>query len=498
MAQEPQVLVIDDETGSRESMALAIQRAGFVVRTFDDARRALELLEETDTPQLAVCDLRMPGLDGLGFLNEVRKRGLDLAVILVTGFGSIESAVEAMRVGADDYLTKPVDLYELRKRVLTQLEKRQLKEKVVELNQQLDKRFGFESIIGRSTKMEALFEQMRLVAPTKSTVLIIGESGTGKELVANALHLTSPRRNERFLAINCGAIPPDILESELFGHERGSFTGAIGRKIGKFELAHKGTLCLDEISELYPELQVKLLRVLEERRVMRVGGSDLIDVDFRLLAATNQDLEKEIAEGRLREDLYYRLKVVTLRIPPLRDRRDDIPRLAEHYLNLICREHGREPKRFSREALAALSAYAWPGNVRELRNAVESVVIFHRGEVVRVSDLPPEIQACAEGVEQGDVATMEQEMLADAARGFERESAASGSALPGADSPAAMPAPAAPRGTQTMDEIERDAILAALDRTGGRRVEAARLLDIGLRTLQRKLKDYKDQGYYQE
>jgi DNA-binding NtrC family response regulator len=399
-----------------------------------------------------------------------------------------------MRVGADDYLTKPVDLYELRKRVLTQLEKRQLKEKVVELNQQLDKRFGFESIIGRSTKMETLFEQMRMVAPTKSTVLIIGESGTGKELVANALHLTSPRRNERFLAINCGAIPPDILESELFGHERGSFTGAIGRKIGKFELAHKGTLFLDEISELYPELQVKLLRVLEERQVMRVGGSDLIDVDFRLIAATNKDLEKEIAEGRFREDLYYRLKVVTLRIPPLRERRDDIPRLAEHYLNLICREHGREAKRISRGALGALSGYAWPGNVRELRNVVESVVIFHRGDVVRVADLPPEIQACADGSEEGEAAfEVDQpgpEELAPDQEPYFRRSIRAGGA-PGA-------AGETPRGAKTMDEIERDAILAALDRTGGRRVEAAKLLDIGLRTLQRKLKDYKDQGYYQE
>ncbi len=490
MSADPQVLVIDDETGSRESMALAIQRAGFVVRTFDDARRALELLDESDTPQLAVCDLRMPGLDGLGFLNEVRKRGLDLAVILVTGFGSIESAVEAMRVGADDYLTKPVDLYELRKRVLTQLEKRQLKEKVVELNQQLDKRYGFESIIGRSAKMEVLFEQMRLVAPTKSTVLIIGESGTGKELVANALHLTSPRRNERFLAINCGAIPPDILESELFGHERGSFTGAIGRKIGKFELAHKGTLFLDEISELYPELQVKLLRVLEERRVMRVGGSELIDVDFRLITATNKDLEKEIADGRFREDLYYRLKVVTLRIPPLRERRDDVPRLAEHYLNLICREHGRESKRFSRAALGALSAYAWPGNVRELRNAIESVVIFHRGDLVRVGDLPPEIQACAEEPEQDELAAESPETATNAggAPAVERAPVTAGGSN----------GFGFPRGAQTMDEIERDAILAALARTGGRRVEAAKLLEIGLRTLQRKLKDYKVQGRYRE
>ena len=347
MTADPLVLVIDDETGSRESMAIGIEKAGYPVRTFDDARKALEFLDEATSPQLAICDLRMPGLDGLGFLQEVRARSLDLAVVLVTGFGSIESAVEAMRVGADDYLTKPVDLYELRKKVTTQLEKRQLAQKVVELASQLDKRFGFESIIGRSASMEVLFEQMKLVAPTRSNVLIIGESGTGKELVANAIHRASPRRDERFLAINCGAIPSDILESELFGHERGSFTGAIGRKIGKFELAHSGTLFLDEIAELYPELQVKLLRVLEDRRIMRVGGADLIEVDFRLIAATNQDLEREIADGRFREDLYYRLKVVTLRIPPLRERQDDIPMIAEHYLRSFCREHGREPKRLT-------------------------------------------------------------------------------------------------------------------------------------------------------
>ena len=497
MSIDPQVLVIDDETGSRESMALAIQRAGFAVRTFDDARRALELLEETDTPQLAICDLRMPGMDGLGFLNEVRGRGIDLSVILVTGFGSIESAVEAMRVGADDYLTKPVDLYELRKRVLTHLEKRQLKEKVKELGEQLDKRFGFENIIGRSPGMEALFEQMRRVAPTRSNVLIIGESGTGKELIANAIHRNSPRRDERFLAINCGAIPSDILESELFGHERGSFTGAIGRKIGKFELAHRGTLFLDEISELYPELQVKLLRVLEERRVMRVGGSDLIEVDFRLVAATNKDLEREIAEGRFREDLFYRLKVVTLTIPPLRDRLDDIPLLAEHYLRQHCKEHGREPKRLSREALAALRAYPWPGNVRELRNALESVVVFHRGSEVRVRDLAPEIQACAEvteaAPEPAEIRALPATEPDETERLPDEESAA-----PWTGASAESAAPGAGSSAQTMADIEREAILRALERTGGRRLEAARLLDIGLRTLQRKLKDYKVQGYYQE
>jgi DNA-binding NtrC family response regulator len=317
-ADKPLVLVIDDETGSRESMAIAIEKAGCEVRTFDDARKALEYLEEAGGARAAVCDLRMPGMDGVAFLKEVRERQYDLGVVLVTAYGSIESAVEAMRVGADDYLTKPVDLYELRQRVMNLIEKQQLKEEVTNLREMLDKRYGFESIIGRSAPMEKLFEQMKLVAPTRSSVLIIGESGTGKELGANAIHRASPRRNERFLAINCGAIPSDILESELFGHERGAFTGAVSRKIGKFELSHRGTLFLDEISELYPELQVKLLRVLEERQVMRVGGSELIPVDFRLVAATNRDLEREVSEGRFREDHYYRLKVVTMRIPPLR------------------------------------------------------------------------------------------------------------------------------------------------------------------------------------
>jgi DNA-binding NtrC family response regulator len=470
MSDDPQILVIDDDTGSREAMAIAIEKAGWRVQRFDDARKALEYLDENPTPQLAICDLRMPGLDGLGFLQEVRKRQFDLSVLLVTAFGTIESAVEAMRVGADDYLTKPVDLYELRKKVTTHLERRQLAEKVVELSSQLDKRFGFESIIGRSTGMEALFEQMRLVAPTRSNVLVIGESGTGKELVATAIHRASPRRDERFLAINCGAIPPDILESELFGHERGSFTGAIGRKIGKFELAHRGTLFLDEISELYPELQVKLLRVLEDRKIMRVGASDLIETDFRLIAATNKDLEKEVAAGRFREDLYYRLKVVTLRIPPLRERREDIPLIAEHYLRQFCKEHGREAKQLTPRAVEALRQYGWPGNVRELKNAMESIVVFHRGTYVDAPDMPQEIRS-AVGIE------------------------ARAEAPAAADEPAAPPSEAGSE-ERTMADIEREAILAALDRTGGRRAEAAKLLDIGLRTLQRKLKEYKQQGHF--
>ncbi len=462
MADTPQIIVVDDETGSRESMAIAIEKAGFSVRTFDDARLALEYLGDNPNVRVVVSDLRMPDMDGIEFIQGVRQRELDVGILLVTAFGSVESAVEAMRVGADDYLTKPVDLYELRKRVETQLERRKLREEVSELRHRLNKRFGFEAIIGSSEAVEHLFDQMKLVAPTRSSVLIIGESGTGKELVANALHQASPRVGERFLAINCGAIPTDILESELFGHEKGSFTGAVGRKIGKFELAHKGTLFLDEISELYPELQVKLLRVLEERQVMRVGGSDLIDVDFRLIAATNRDLEKQVTEGRFREDLYYRLKVVTLDIPPLRERQGDVALLAEHFLGQFCAEHGKAAMHLASSTLDALASFAWPGNVRQLKNVIESVVIFHPGGEIRTESLPAEVREATANV--GGQGPIQQR--------FGR--------------------------ARTMEEIERQAILETLERTSGHRAEAARLLEIGLRTLQRKLKDYRDEGYYKD
>ncbi len=452
-------MVIDDETGSRESMAIAIEKAGWTVRSFDDAEKAIAYLSEQPQMQIAVCDLRMPGVDGLEFVRRAREMGSDLGIILVTGYGSIENAVEAMRIGANDYLTKPVDLYELRQRVRNLAEKQDLESEVSSLRQMLDKKYGFESILGSSAPMEHLFEQMRMVAPTRANVLITGESGTGKELVAKALHQAGDRRERRFLAINCGAIPSDILESELFGHEKGAFTGAISRKIGKFELAHKGTLFLDEISELYPELQVKLLRVLEERQVMRVGGGDLIDVDFRLIAATNRDLEELVENEKFREDLYYRLKVVTLAIPPLRERGEDILLLAEHYLHHYCDEHGKEPKELSAAAAQVLRGYSWPGNVRELRNVMESVVVFHSGEEVELRDLPPEISG------QDPVpATGSAGLVGNGGR------------------------------MRTMAELEQLAILEALRRSDGHRGDAAGALEIGLRTLQRKLKQYKDEG----
>jgi DNA-binding NtrC family response regulator len=447
------VAIIDDDPGSRRAMAETLAPLGPVVE-FDDAARALDHIIEHPEVSVAVCDVVMPGMDGAAFLQEVRRRKLDLAVILVTAYSSIAERVLAE---SDDYLEKPVDRDRLRKRVTLCRERKRLESEVVQLQARLDKKFGFERIIGRSEGMERLFERMRTVAPTRTTVLVVGESGTGKELVANALHQNSPRRGRRFVPINCGAIPRDILESELFGHEKGAFTGALARKIGKIELAQGGTLFLDEISELSPDLQVKLLRVLEDHRIMRVGGSELIDVDFRLIAATNRNLEKEVAAGRFRSDLYFRLKVVTLEIPALRDRPDDLPLLARHYLDAFAEEHHRPKKELSLAALKALQQAPWPGNIRELKNVLENIVLFAEGPRIEEDDLPDEVGRPAEG----------------------RGTAAS---------------PAVISAVRPMAEIEREAIFAALRQTRGRRGEAARLLDIGLRTLQRKLKEYRGEG----
>ena len=435
-----------------------------VVAAFAEARPAFEYLRAHRDVVLVITDLMMPGTDGFGVLAAAREIDSDVGILMITGHGSVESAVDAMKRGADDYLTKPVDLFELRKRASAIVEKRLLSRRVVELESRLGEKFG--KLISHSKPMEALFRQMEMVAPTRSNVLIVGESGTGKELVANALHENSPRKDARFLPINCAAIPGEILESELFGHERGSFTGATGRKIGKFELADKGTLFLDEIGELPLDMQVKLLRVLETREFMRVGGTETIKVDIRLIAATNSDLESAVERGSFRNDLYYRLKVVTLRIPPLRERREDIPLLANHFLTTFARENDREGMKFAPDALRALVNARWEGNVRELRNVVESLVVLTPTAEIRLSELPEELKPFA----SGDIVPVGPEGALESVT---------------------------PAGTAglTMDEIERRAILDALERTSGNRTQAAESLGIGLRTLQRKLKEYKLAGF---
>ncbi len=470
MSESAHIVIIEDDDGNRLAFTRYLSRQGFKVAAFPEAGPALEYLKQHRDVVLVITDLMLPGMDGFGVLRGARQINPDVGVLMITGHASVESAVEAMKLGADDYLTKPIqDNIELHNRVTTIVEKRILSRRVGELESRLGEKFG--RIVGRSRAMEALFRQMELVAPTRSNVLIVGESGTGKELVANALHENSPRRDGRFLPINCAAIPAEILESELFGHERGSFTGATGRKVGKFELADKGTLFLDEIGELPLEMQVKLLRVLEQREFMRVGGTENIRVDIRLIAATNSDLEAAVARGAFRNDLYYRLKVVTLRIPPLRERAEDIPVLANHFLQMFARENGREGLRFSPEAMKALVEARWVGNVRELRNVVESLVVLSPGSEIRLADLPPDYREAPTPFREGPA-----------------EVGPAGEA-------GVSPAGAAPdTSSLTMEEIETRAILSALDRTGGNRTQAAELLGIGLRTLQRKLKEYRMAG----
>ncbi len=464
MSESIHVVVIEDEPANRESYERALSKVGYRVAAFAEAEPALRHLRASRDVVLVITDLVMPGTDGFGVLATAREIDPDIGLLMITGHGSVESAVDAMKRGADDYLTKPVDLFELRKRASAIIEKKLLSRRVVELESRLGEKFG--KLISRSKPMEALFRQMEMVAPTRSNVLIVGDSGTGKELVANALHENSPRKDARFLPINCAAIPSEILESELFGHERGSFTGATGRKIGKFELADKGTLFLDEIGELPLEMQVKLLRVLETREFMRVGGTETIKVDIRLVAATNADLEAAVERGAFRNDLYYRLKVVTLRIPSLRERREDIPLLANHFLTMFAKENDRDGMKFAPDAMRAIVNARWEGNVRELRNVVESLVVLTPSTEIRVADLPEELRALS-----------------------------SGEFTPAASEPAgAPPLAVGPGSSLTMDEIERRAILDALVRTGGNRTQAAELLGIGLRTLQRKLKEYKLAG----
>ncbi len=457
MNDTAQILLIEDDEGNRRGMHRALSRAGYRVKAFEQADPALEYLRKHREIALVVTDVMMPGTDGFGVLKQSREINPDVGVLMVTGQGTIESAVDAMKGGADDYLRKPVNIEELRTRVAGILEKRRLSTRVDELEQRLGEKFG--QLIGRSKAMEELFRQMELVAASRANVLILGESGTGKELVANALHDNSARCDGRFLPINCAAIPAEILESELFGHERGAFTGAGARQVGKFELADGGTLFLDEIGELPFGMQVKLLRVLEEREFMRVGGSETIKVDIRLIAATNQDLEALVETRRFRSDLYYRLKVVTVKIPPLRDRPCDIPLLANHFLVQYGKENHREGMSFSPEAMRHLMSVRWEGNVRELRNLVESLVVLAPNLEIRVEDVPEEYLQ-----------------------------AGPAPAAPGEASPSPQ------SGATTMEEIERLAILEALEKTGGNRTQAADQLGIGLRTLQRKLKEYRLAG----
>ncbi len=450
-AADVRILIVDDEPEHAETMAETLERVGYDCRAVSDGEEAKGILQDSGEFDLVLTDLVMHDVSGLELLRAAKAQDPSIEVLVITGHGSIESAVEAMREGATAYLQKPINIEELRAVVERSAEKRLLSRKNLELHRQLDKKFGFEGIIGNSEKMQSIFDVLGQISRTSATVLVLGESGTGKELIAKSLHNNSPRRLGNFVALNCAALSEGILESELFGHEKGSFTGALSRKIGRIEHADHGTLFLDEVGDMPRATQVKLLRVIEEREIYRVGSNTPIPVDVRLVAATNRNLEANVADGSFREDLYYRLKVVTIELPPLRERQADIPLLIEEFIREYSKTHQRPIERMTPEARRVLQDYRWPGNVRELRNCLENMVVIDRDGTLDVDDIPVNISR-AEPPKSGDSST----------------------SLAG----------------RPLADIERDAIAVTLQLVDGNRERAAKMLGIGERTLYRKIKEY--------
>jgi len=450
MPERNTVLVVDDDPAHRTMLRTLLAGWGYEVAEADDGSTAIERVHD-QAFDLILMDIRMIKVSGLQALVEIKAFNPAIPVIIMTAYSSVETAVEALKNGAYDYLTKPLDFDELRLTMERAMDHRRLKEENRLLRENLGDHFDRQNIIGRSAAMGSLLETVAQVAPTEATVLLRGESGTGKEMIAGAIHFNSVRKDGPFVKINCAAITETLLESELFGHEKGAFTGAHRRKEGRFVQAHGGSLFLDEISEMSLAMQVKLLRVLQEREITRVGGEDVIKVDVRIIAATNKDLLEEMEAGRFREDLYYRLNVVTLTMPPLRERKEDIPLLAQHFLNLFAERNRKQIKGFSPQAMDWLIKYDWPGNVRELMNAIERGVVLSRSDYLDIQDLPLDIQ------------------------NRPGEGPASEDTVPG-DLP--------------LEEVEKATILKALELAGGNKSETARRLGITRRTLHKKLKKY--------
>ncbi len=444
---KPVILIVDDERNTREGLQRAVEPS-YTVLLADDAASAYRILE-SQTVDVMLTDLRMPGEDGMRLLRRATSLQNPPVCIMMTAYGSIDNAVQAMQAGAYHYLTKPINLDELELVVQRALSSRRTEAENENLRQQLDQKYGMENLVGASPPMLQVFDVIRQVAPSRASVLIEGETGTGKELIAHAVHNLSPRKNGPFVPVHAAALPSTLLESELFGHEKGAFTGALTDKPGCFELADHGAIFLDEIGEMPYELQAKLLRVLEERCFERVGGNKTIEVDVRLVAASNRNLKKLVAEGKFRDDLYYRLGVVTVTLPALRERRDDIPLLVRAFLDEFNAENGKNVTELTGDAMSVLMAYDWPGNVRELRNAIEQMVVLARSERLTVRDVPASIRGAADLSKVSVV-----------------------------------------RSGMTVEEAERQLILQALKESGQNRTLAARKIGISRRTLHRKLKKF--------
>ncbi len=447
------LLIVDDEKPTREGLRRSLED-DFDVYTASNADEALNVLS-TDHIDLVLTDLRLGGEDGMALIEKILQRPRPPICMLMTAYGSISTAVEAMKSGAYDFVTKPVNIDELGLKITRAIKGRQTEHENVQLRQQVDKRFGLESLIGEARAMHEIFDTIRQVAPSRATVLLAGESGTGKELIAHAIHNLSNRNKTRFVAFNCAAFAPQLIESELFGHERGAFTGAMERRIGRFEQAAGGTLFLDEIGEIDSNIQVKLLRALDPGVFERVGGSQSIHAEVRLIAATNRDLAALVREGKYREDLYYRLNVVQIRVPPLRERKEDIPLLANTFLKEICERDGKAFRPLSPEAMEILLRYEWPGNVRELKGAIDSGVTLATGNQISVRDLPMTVREGSGSLVAREGSNQDQVNIHD-------------------------------------NEVRL--IKRALDECGGNRTEAAKKLGISRRTLHRRLKELKLPG----
>lgn len=447
------VLVVDDEESVRKLLTAVLKKEGYTVETAEDGQQAVEKARLIK-PALVIMDIRMPNLDGLSAFKAIREENKEVLVILMTAFAAVETAVEAVKLGAYDYIIKPFNIDEVKLLIKRAMQVQTLTEEVKVLREELYSNYRLDKLLTNSPKMQELYRIIGKVASTSATVLISGESGTGKELIANTIHYNSLRSHGPLVKVNCGALPESLLESELFGHEKGAFTGAAARKLGRFELANKGTIFLDEIGEVSQSLQVKLLRVLQEREFERVGGTELVKTDIRIIAATNRNLEEMVAKGTFREDLYYRLNVVSIHVPPLRERREDIPLLADYFLHKYAQENNRTMSMFDLETCSLLADYNWPGNVRELANVVERAVIMSTGCVIFPEDLPQ--------------ALSRQQIVA-----MEASSDYTGQSL-----------------KEIIKQVERNVLKQALANNNGNKVKTAKDLGMSRRALLYKIEEY--------
>jgi DNA-binding NtrC family response regulator len=456
MSSKGRIVVIDDEANAVDALEQLLVEDGYEVVKARDGRAGLQLLEEFDA-DVVLTDLRMPGLDGLEVLAKVKEVRPDALVIVMTGYGTVKTAVQAIKLGAEDYLSKPIELEELQVAVQRAIERKQLRLETRHLRERLDHKYRLDNLIGESPEMLTAFKTVRQVASSSSSVLLVGESGTGKELFAQALHQNSPRRTRPFVKVACAALPETLLESELFGHEKGSFTGALFTRTGRFELANGGTLFLDEIGDVSPTVQVKLLRFLEEREFERVGGNRTYKVDVRIVAATHRDLARRIADGAFREDLYYRMNVIQIAIPPLRDRGNDVVLLAHHFLQKYAEANGKQGRAISDPALAMLLRHPWPGNVRELENAIERAVVLADTPTLSEAHFPTLPREATKAPRDGHTLRAR---------------------IPGS----------------TLEDLEREAILRTLEAVNGSTSRAAAMLGISPRKVQYKAKEYQHDG----